>query len=58
MASWIAKDEVALNNWLAKLPAGRLGRPDDVASAIAFLASSDADYIHGETLVVDGGGSA
>jgi len=36
-------------------PTGRRGEPDDIAAAIAFLASDDARYITGATLVVDGG---
>jgi glucose 1-dehydrogenase len=40
---------------LAQIPAGRLGEPADVAGAVAFLASEDARYITGTTLVVDGG---
>lgn len=36
-------------------PLGRLGVPDDVAGAVAFLASADAAWITGQTLVVDGG---
>ena len=36
-------------------PAGRLGRPDDIAAAVAFLASPLAGYITGSTLRVDGG---
>lgn len=36
-------------------PLGRLGEPEDVASAVAFLASTDADWITGQTLVLDGG---
>ncbi|MFC7157051.1 SDR family NAD(P)-dependent oxidoreductase [Halomarina halobia] len=36
-------------------PLGRLGRPEDVANAMLFLASDEADWITGETLVVDGG---
>jgi 3-oxoacyl-[acyl-carrier protein] reductase len=39
----------------ASLPLRRLGRPEDVAAAFAFLASSDAAFITGETLVIDGG---
>jgi 3-oxoacyl-[acyl-carrier protein] reductase len=34
---------------------GMLGRPEDIASAVAFLLSSDAAWITGETLIVDGG---
>jgi glucose 1-dehydrogenase len=37
------------------LPWGRLGTPHDIGRAAAFLASDDADYITGSTLVVDGG---
>ena len=34
---------------------GRIGRPEDIANAVAFLVSDDADYITGQVLVVDGG---
>ncbi|MEO9138388.1 MAG: SDR family oxidoreductase [Jatrophihabitans sp.] len=40
----------------ANYPLGRLGVPEDIAAATAFLASSDAAWITGQTLVVDGGG--
>ena len=40
---------------LDAIPAGRFGEPEDVAAAVAFLASPLADYITGQTLVVDGG---
>jgi glucose 1-dehydrogenase len=40
---------------LANIPLGRIGKPPDVASLTAFLASADADYITGSTFVVDGG---
>ncbi len=40
---------------LARLPAGRWGRPDDLAGAVVFLASSASDYVHGHLLAVDGG---
>jgi NAD(P)-dependent dehydrogenase (short-subunit alcohol dehydrogenase family) len=42
----------------ADIPLGRLGRPGDIASAVAFLCSDDAAWITGATLVVDGGDSA
>ena len=38
-------------------PVGRLVSPDDIAGAVAFLCSSDADMVRGQTLVVDGGSS-
>jgi NAD(P)-dependent dehydrogenase (short-subunit alcohol dehydrogenase family) len=39
---------------LAGVPAGRLGQPEEVAHAVAFLCSEDAAYINGATLAVDG----
>ena len=39
----------------AGVPVGRLARPQDVAAAVAFLASPAAAYVNGATLVVDGG---
>jgi 2-deoxy-D-gluconate 3-dehydrogenase len=40
---------------LARIPAGRWGRPDDIAGTAVFLASPAAAYIHGAILNVDGG---
>ena len=37
------------------IPLGRMGAPKDIAKAVAFLASEDAAYITGQTLIVDGG---
>lgn len=39
----------------AQVPLGSLGHPDDIAAAVAFLASDDASYITGQDLIVDGG---
>ncbi len=44
-----------LNALLGNIPLKSLGKPDDVAGVAAFLASSDADYITGTTVFVDGG---
>jgi 3-oxoacyl-[acyl-carrier protein] reductase len=38
-----------------RIPVGRLGAPDDVASAVCFLASDEAAYITGQVLAVNGG---
>ena len=39
----------------SKVPLGRLGTSDDIASVVLFLASDQASYIHGQNIVVDGG---
>ncbi len=40
---------------IAKIPSNRLGKPEDIANAVIFLASADSDYINGETIHVNGG---
>ena len=40
---------------LAKVPAGRMGSPDDIAAAVLFLASEEAGYVTGQTMHVNGG---
>jgi NAD(P)-dependent dehydrogenase (short-subunit alcohol dehydrogenase family) len=40
---------------ISRIPAGRLGRPEEIARATAFLVSDDASYVFGETLSVNGG---
>ncbi|MDP2314391.1 MAG: SDR family NAD(P)-dependent oxidoreductase [Pseudomonadota bacterium] len=44
-----------IDRWLAAIPAGRVGRAEEVARAALFLASDEASYIVGHALVVDGG---
>jgi NAD(P)-dependent dehydrogenase (short-subunit alcohol dehydrogenase family) len=47
--------EEMVNQLAALAPAGRVARPEELAAAIAFLASDDASFVHGVTLAVDGG---
>ncbi len=47
--------EEARNALLGDIALGRLGRPDDIAQAVAFLAGPGGAYITGETLHVNGG---
>lgn len=44
-----------INNMLRAIPLGRLGTPEDVAHAILFLASNEASFITGQSLIIDGG---
>ena len=53
--SKLLSDPKLLNPLLENIPLHRIGKPADVAGVAAFLASADADYITGATLVVDGG---
>ncbi len=47
--------EVVLAEVRKQIPAGRIGKPEDIAAAALFLASPAASYITGQTLVIDGG---
>ena len=52
-AAW--ETPAALQALLQLIPAGRIGLPEDIGKAAVWLASDDADYVHGQTLFVDGG---
>ncbi|BEG75251.1 glucose 1-dehydrogenase [Achromobacter xylosoxidans] len=51
--AWNTPESMA--SLLALIPYGRIGEPRDVARAVAWLASNDADYVTGATLFIDGG---
>ena len=51
----LQKDPARNASILARIPAGRWGRPDDLRGAALFLASPASDYVHGAVLTVDGG---
>jgi 3-oxoacyl-[acyl-carrier protein] reductase len=48
-------DASARSRYLAQIPLGRVGQPEEVATVIAFLTGSDASYITGQVMVIDGG---
>jgi 3-oxoacyl-[acyl-carrier protein] reductase len=50
-----ALDDEQRARLLPRIPAGRLGGPDDVAACVAFLASPEAGYVTGQTIHVNGG---
>ncbi|MBI4781017.1 MAG: glucose 1-dehydrogenase [Oscillatoriophycideae cyanobacterium NC_groundwater_1537_Pr4_S-0.65um_50_18] len=51
----LLNDSEKLGALLKNIPLGRLGKPSDVASIVAFLASAESDYVTGTTFFVDGG---
>jgi 3-oxoacyl-[acyl-carrier protein] reductase len=48
-------EEAVHEGWLARVPEGRLARPEELASLICFLAGPSGAYIRGQSLAVDGG---
>ena len=52
LGSDVAAEKAAV---ISTMPAGRLGKPEDIARVALFLATSDADFVHGAAIVADGG---
>lgn len=55
LAAGVLQNEAYLREVLSRTPAGRIGEPEEVAAAVAFLCLPAAAYITGQTLAVDGG---
>ncbi len=53
-SSWL-HDAAKVRRELKRIPLHRIGRPEEVASAVRFLASDEASYVTGTTLIIDGG---
>jgi NAD(P)-dependent dehydrogenase (short-subunit alcohol dehydrogenase family) len=55
LAAFVTEDAAAAADYLKRIPLNRFAEPADVADAVLFLASREAAYITGQTLVLDGG---
>lgn len=58
LTQWIYDDQAAYNRFLARVPIGRLGEPEDFIGTVLFLASPASDFMTGTILYVDGGYTA
>ena len=55
MTAALRQDEIMLTRWLADIPQGRLGKPEDVTGLVLYLCSDAAEYLTGQAINVDGG---
>ena len=58
MIAYMLEDQSFMSSILARIPMGRIAEPEEVMSAVLFLASAASDFITGQTLYMDGGVSA
>jgi 2-deoxy-D-gluconate 3-dehydrogenase len=49
------QDEARFSQLVARIPAGRFGKPEELVGTVRFLASSASDYLNGVLIPVDGG---
>jgi NAD(P)-dependent dehydrogenase (short-subunit alcohol dehydrogenase family) len=54
LTNFLTTTPAILNEYLENIPQGRVGTPDDIASAALFLVSDEASWVNGDTLFVDG----
>lgn len=52
-----ADPEAAMNNYVSRQPLGRLGKPEEIATAILFASSQEAGFLDGANICIDGAGS-
>ena len=55
MTAALRQDETMLARWLADIPQGRLGKPEDVTGLVLYLCSDAAEYLTGQAINIDGG---
>jgi NAD(P)-dependent dehydrogenase (short-subunit alcohol dehydrogenase family) len=55
LAAPLANDQAVVDDYLAQMPLGRLGTPDDVAAAVRYLAGPESAWVTGQMFAVDGG---